>query len=435
MTSKITARKIIPLAAIAALAPGAALAQEAAPASETTVFLLNSLLLIASGAGVFAIVAGLAMVETGLVRSKNAAASCLKKIAGLAAAILAYWLTGFHLFHGVEPGGLLGNFALWGPSDIDPVGAGAASSASFFYESALAALVVAIVSGALAERARLFAFVTFSVLLAGLIFPIVASWDWGGGHLETEWKFHDFAGASLINITGGAAALAGALIVGPRRGKYHGRRVTPLPGSNLPLAALGALIVWFGWFGLIAGASGSYSAIGDAIALATMIVNANMAAAGGVLAAIVMTAMIYKRVDLTIVLNAAIGGLVSLSADPLSPAAWQAALIGAMGGVIVTAGVPLLDRVRIDDPAGVVPAHLFCGLWGTLVVVWTNSEAQLAGQLIGILIIFAFAFGMSALVWTALRFSVGLRAGAEAELAGLDRSELGLEAYPDFRKG
>jgi Amt family ammonium transporter len=378
--------------------------------------------------------AGFCMLQAGLVRSKNAAATCLKSIVAYAVAGIMMWLTGFNLIFGVEPGGFLGQLAMWAPKDIDPVGEGVASSAVFFFQMVFAATAASIVSGAVAERVKFSAFIVFTALLTGLIYPIAASWEWGKGYLDADWKFIDFAGATLVHSVGGWAALAGALIVGPRRGKYHGRRATPIPGSNLPLAALGTFILWFGWFGFNGGSQLALGAIGDAIAVSTIIVNTNMAAAGGVIAAVIMTSMIYKRVDLTIVLNGAIGGLVSITSDPLSPAIWQASLIGAMGGVIVTVGVPLLDRLKIDDVVGAVPAHLFCGVWGTLVVVWTNSEASILGQIVGVLVVGAFAFLMSALVWTALRLSIGVRAGTEQETLGLDRVELGLEAYPEFGK-
>lgn len=420
--------------AAAALLPSLAAAQEAAPASETSVFLFNTLLLLICGVIVMFMTAGFCLLEAGLVRSKNAAAICLKNIAAYAVASMMIWLTGYNLIFGVEAGGFLGRFALWSASDLDPVGRGSASSADFFFQMVFVATAASIVSGAIAERVKLLSFLIFIAALTGLIYPIAASWGWGKGYLDADWKFVDFAGSTLVHSVGGWAALAGAMIIGARRGKYHGRRVTPLPGSNLPLAALGALILWLGWFGFNGGSQLAFGAIGDAIAVSTIIVNTNMAASGGVLAAIIMTSMIYRRVDLTIVLNGAIGGLVSITADPLSPAIWQAILIGAFGGVIVTVGVPLLDRVRIDDVVGAIPAHLFCGIWGTLVVPWTNPEASLLGQAIGILMIGAFAFGMSALVWVTLKYSIGARATAEQELAGLDRSELGLEAYPEFGK-
>lgn len=415
-----------------ALFPALAAAQDAAPASETSIFVFNTLFLLSSAAAAFLMLAGFCMIEAGMVRAKNAAAICLTKLASLAVAGLMVWLTGYNLLYGVEPGGFLGQFALWAPQDIDPVGAGVASAASFLFQTALAAVGVSIVAGALAERLRLAAFIVFAAAYAGVIYPVAASWDWGGGYLEADWKFFDFAGATLIHSAGGWAALAGALVIGARRGKFHGPKTHPMPGSNLPLAALGAFAVWFGWLGLNSGAHQSFASIGDAITIATIIVNANLAAAGGVLSALIMTAVIYKRADLTLVLNGVIGGLVSISADPMSPALWQAALIGGMGGVIVTVGAPLLDRFRIDDVVGAIPAHLFCGVWGTLVAPWTNAEIAIVGQIVGVVMVGGFVFVTSALVWSTLKFSIGARISADKEFGGLDRTELGLEAYPEF---
>lgn len=427
--------KNIRLAAlIAFLCPCAAFAQEAAPASETSVFVFNTLLLIFSGMAVMFMTAGFSMLAAGLVRAKNAAAICLKNIVAYSLAGVMVWLVGYNLIYGVEPGGFLGVFAMWSPKDFDPVGKGVASPADFFFQLVFVATAASIVSGALAERVKLSAFIIFTGVLSGLIYPIAASWDWGKGYLDADWKFADFAGSTIVHSVGGWAALSGALILGPRRGKFSGRRVTPPPGSNLPLAALGTFILWFGWFGYNAGAQLALGTVADAISISTIIVNTNMAAAGGVIAAVVMTSMIYKRVDLTIVLNGVIGGLVSITADPLSPAIWQAVLIGAMGGVIVTVGVPVLDRLKVDDAVGAIPAHLFCGVWGTLIVVWTNPEATILGQAVGVAMIGAFAFGVSMLVWTALKFSIGVRVGAEQERLGLDQIELGLEAYPEFVK-
>ncbi len=425
---------LVPGVAAILLAPSLAVAQEAAPASETSVFLFNTVLFLLCGGVVMFMAAGFSMLEAGLVRAKNAAAICLKNIAVYALASIMVWLVGYNLLYGVEPGGFLGKFALWSPNDNDPVGRGFASSADFFFQMVFVATAASIVSGAIAERVKLGAFLVFTAALTGLIYPIAASWDWGKGYLETDWKFFDFAGSTLVHSVGGWAALAGALIIGPRRGKYHYGRVSPMPGSNLPLAALGTFILWLGWFGFNGGSHLAFGAIGDAISIAAIVVNTNMAAAGGVIAAIVMTSLIYKRVDLTIVLNGAIGGLVSVTADPLSPAIWQAALIGAFGGVIVTVGVPFLDRLKIDDVVGAIPAHLFCGVWGTLVVPWTNVEVSIIGQIVGVLMIGAFSFAMSALVWVTVKYSIGARVGADQELAGLDKSELGLESYPEFAK-
>ena len=269
-------------------------------------------------------------------------------------------------------------------------------------------------------------------MLTGVIYPIEASWVWGKGILAAEFNFFDFAGSTLVHATGGWAALAGALVLGARKGKYEGKRVNPMPGSNLPLATLGAFILWLGWFGFNGGSQLAMGTVSDAISVAAIFVNTNMAACGGVLTAMLLTQIIYKKVDLTVVLNGAIGGLVSITADPLHPAIWQAALIGSFGGVLVTVAVPALDRLKIDDVVGAIPAHLLCGVWGTLIVPWSNEEASWIGQIVGVVAIGAFVFVMSMLIWVALKYTVGIRVSAEHEHLGLDRVELGLEAYPGF---
>lgn len=420
-------RKIAVAACALFLAPSLACAQEATPASETSVFLFNTLLLLLSAVFALFAAAGFAMIEAGLGRAKNAAAACAKVIAVFAVASATTWLVGYNLIFGVEPGGFLGAFALFAPNDLDPVGAGRSSAAMFLLQAALASVAAAIVSGAVAERVKISSLMVFTVAFAGLIYPIAASWDRGGGYLEADWKFYDFAGATLVHGVGGAAALAGALVVGARRGRFQGRRATPMPPASLPIAALGAFLLWAGWFGLVAGAQLAYGSVGDAIAIGGALVNANLAASGGVVAAIVMSAMIEKRVNLALVVNGAIGGLVSISADPISPAIWQALLIGAFGGVVATAGATALERLKIDDVVGAAPVHLFCGLWGTLVVPWTNEEASIIGQLVGASMIGAFAFTMSALVWIVLKYSVGARVSAEAEQEGLDKAALGID--------
>lgn len=430
--------RILALALALAIASGPAAAQDAgqdiAPASETSAFVFNTLFLLFSGMVVMFMSAGFCLVETGLVRAKNAAAISLKNVSIYAVASLMVWLTGYNLIFGVEKGGFLGTFGLWSPADADPAAAGRASSAFWFFQAVFVATAASIVSGALAERVKFWALMFFTVALTGLIYPIAASWEWGGGYLDAEWGFADFAGSTIVHSVGGWAALAGALIVGARRGKYQGKRVTPMPGSNLPLAALGVFILWLGWFAFNGGSQLALGSVTDALAVATVIVNTNMAAAGGVVAALIMTSVIYKKIDITIVLNAAIGGLVAITAEPLTPAIWQAVFIGAFGGVIVTVGVPLLDRLKIDDVVGAIPAHLFCGVWGTLVVPWTNSNATILGQLVGVAMVAVFAFGVSALFWVAIKYSLGARVSAEAELAGLDKAELGLEAYPEFTR-
>lgn len=411
-----------------ALSSSLAAAQEAAPASETSVFLFNTGLLLVSAVVILFMAPGFAMMEAGLGRDKNAATACAKVLAAFAVAGVMTWLVGYNLAFGVEPGGFLGAFALFTPKDLDPVGASRASSASFLLQSAFAGVAAAIVAGALAERIKISALMAFAAAMAGLIFPIASSWDRGGGYLETDWKFHDLAGAMIIHGVGGAAALSGALVVGARRGRFQGGRAAAMAPASLPIAALGGFLLWFGWFGLIAGAQLSYGSIGDGIAISGALVNANLAASGGVVAAIVMTSMIEKRVNLALVVGGALGGLVSISGDPVSPAIWQALLIGAFGGVIVIAGATALERLRIDDVVGAAPVHLFCGVWGTLVVAWTNEEATFVGQAVGAAMIGAFAFAMSALVFIVLKYSVGARVAADAEQAGLDRAALGVDA-------
>jgi Amt family ammonium transporter len=427
-------RRILYAAIFLSFAPSLAIAQDIGPASETSVVVFNTIFLLLSGMIVMFMSAGFCLLEAGLVRAKNAAAISLKTVSIYAIASLMVWLTGYNLIFGVEEGGFLGIFGLWSPSDADPVAAGRASSAFWFFQAAFAAAAASIVSGVLAERVKFWALMIFTIVLTGLIYPIAASWEWGGGFLDAEWGFADFAGSTIVHSVGGWAALAGALIVGARRGKYQGKRVTAMPGSNLPLAALGVFILWLGWFGFNGGSQLALGSVTDALAVAKIIVNTNMAASGGVVAALIMTSVIYKKIDITIVLNAAIGGLVAITAEPLAPAIWQAVFIGAFGGVLVTVGVPLLDRLKIDDVVGAIPAHLFCGIWGTLVVPWTNSDATLLGQAVGVSMVAAFAFGVAALLWISIKYSIGARVSAEAEFQGLDKAELGLGAYPEFTR-
>ena len=409
-----------------------AVAQEIGAPSDSSVFIFNTMLFLISGMVVMFMAAGFCMLEAGLVRSKNAATICLKNVALFSIAGIMVWLTGFNLIYGVEPGGLLGEFKIWSASDLDPREPGYASHSGWFFQMVFVATAASIVSGTLAERIKLWPFLIFVIFLTGLIYPIVASWQWGEGFLHAN-GFSDFAGSTLVHSTGGWAALAGAIILGPRSGKFEGGCVTPMPGSSLPLATLGAFILWLGWFGFNGGSQLAMGSIDDAIKVSKVIVNTNMAACGGVIAALIMTGFIYKKVDLTIVLNGAVGGLVSITAEPLTPAIWQAVLIGGIGGVIVTFAVPLLDRLRIDDVVGAIPAHLFCGIWGTIIVPWTNPEgASFLGQLLGVVMVGGFVFLASLLIWVALRYSIGIRANLEHEYAGLDKAELGLEAYPEF---
>jgi Amt family ammonium transporter len=297
------------------------------------------------------------------------------------------------------------------------------------------ATAASIVSGTMAERVKLWPFLGFVVILTAILYPITGAWQWGGGWLA-EAGFADFAGSTLVHSVGGWAALAGAIVLGARKGKFGADgRVHPMPGSNLPLATLGTFILWLGWFGFNGGSQLALGSAADAIAIANIFANTNMAAAGGVVAAMIATQLIYRKVDLTMALNGAIAGLVSITAGPDTPTIGQSILIGGVGGVLVVFAVPLLDKLKIDDVVGAVSAHLVAGIWGTMAVPLTSDSATFGVQLMGVVSIGAFTFIASLIVWLALKYTVGIRLDEEAEMAGGDKSELGLEAYPEFGRG
>ena len=425
-------------ASLAAVFSTAAFAQDAAatpaPASDTSVFVFNTVLFLVSGMVVMFMAAGFCMLEAGLVRAKNAATICLKNIALYSVAGLMVYLIGYQLIYGVAEGGFIAPLDFfWKADDSDPTGVGYSASSDWFFQMVFVATAASIVSGTLAERIKLFPFLIFVALLTGIIYPIQAGWVWGGGWLDA--RFDDFAGSTLVHSTGGWAALAGAIVLGAREGKYVDGKVTPFPGSSLPMATLGTFILWLGWFGFNGGSQLALGTIEDAASVANIFVNTNMAACGGVVTSLIVTQLLYKKVDLTIVLNGAIGGLVSITAEPLQPAIWQAILIGAVGGVIVSVSVPLLDKFKIDDVVGAIPAHLFCGIWGTLIVPLSNDGVNFIGQLTGVVAIGVFVFVVSLVLWYALKFTLGVRATPEDERMGLDKAELGLEAYPEFTSG
>ncbi|WP_428409585.1 ammonium transporter [Hyphococcus sp.] len=428
-------------AALIAFSASQGFAQEAAeaaaapaPASDTSVFVFNTLLFLVMGMVVMFMAAGFCMLEAGLVRSKNAATICLKNIGLYSVAGLMVYLIGYNLIYGAPDNPYSGSWVPWGPDDSDPVGLGYASHSDWFFQMVFVATAASIVSGTLAERIKLFPFLIFTAILTGFIYPIQASWEWGAGWLDAM-GFSDFAGSTLVHSTGGWAALAGAIVLGPRIGKYVGGKVAPIPGSNLPLATLGTFILWLGWFGFNGGSQLALGTIDDAVSVSKIFVNTNTAACAGVVTAIILTQVFYKKVDLTIVLNGAIGGLVSITAEPLAPAIWQSILIGAVGGVIVTFAVPVLDKFKIDDVVGAIPAHLLCGIWGTIIVPASNGDANYGVQALGIVAIGVFVFVVSLICWLALKFTLGIRASEEDERLGLDKAELGLEAYPEFSKG
>lgn len=423
------------------LAPAVAPAATQGVTSETA-FILNTLLLLGAGLLVMFMAAGFAMLEAGLVRTKNVAAQCLKNLGLYAVAGLMFWLVGYNLmFNGVD-GGYFGALELFfRPDDraaFDAEGAflggaaGHASAAAWFFQMVFCATAGSIVSGAVAERTKVWSFLIFAAFLSALIYPIVGAWTWGGGWLA-QIGFKDFAGSTVVHATGGWAALVGAILVGARDGKFGpGGTINPMPGSALPLAALGTFILWLGWFGFNGGSLLATGSAEAAVKLAAILVNTNNAAAGGALAAMVLTQLVYRKIDLTMALNGALAGLVAITAEPLTPSLGEAAFIGAVGGVLVVVFVPLIDRLRIDDVVGAVSVHLVAGIWGTLAVPVTNPEAQFAVQAVGVLAVGAFVATASLLFWLAIKVTIGLRTRLEAEHDGLDQSELGLDAYPEF---
>ena len=287
-------------------------------------------------------------------------------------------------------------------------------------------------SGTLAERIKLWPFLVFTVVLTGVIYPIQGAWQWGGGWLS-EMGFSDFAGSTIVHSTGGWAALMGALILGPRLGKYvKGGGVNPMPGSSMPLATLGTFILWLGWFGFNGASQLALGTVDDANAVSTIFINTTIAAAAGVVAAMVLTQLLYKKVDITMALNGALAGLVAITAEPLAPTLGWALGIGGIGGVIVVLTVPLLDKLHIDDVVGAIPVHLFAGIWGTMAVPLTNADTSFAIQATGVISIGIFVAVSSLVLWLALRFTIGIRCSEEEEMMGLDKAEIGVEAYPEF---
>ena len=410
-----------------------------------TVFILNSLLFLVGGFLVFWMAAGFSMLEAGLVRSKNVTMQLTKNVALFSLATVFYYLIGYNLMYPLGTWATEGVLSgVWGVAILEAVGVGrdgadnygyASSGSDFFFQLMFCAATASIVSGALAERIKLWPFLIFTILLTSVIYPIQASWKWGGGFLDGM-GFQDFAGSTVVHSVGGWAALTGAIILGPRIGKYaKDGKVIPIPGSNLALATLGTFILWLGWFGFNGGSQLAMGSIGDVADVSRIFSNTNAAAAGGAIAALILTQVLYKKPDLTMILNGALAGLVSITAEPLAPTLGQATVIGAIGGLIVVVSVPILDKFKIDDVVGAIPVHLIAGIWGTLIVPLTNSDASFGTQLYSLIVVGIFVVITSAIVWYALKAFFGIRVDEEAEINGLDISELGMEAYPEFSKG
>lgn len=437
------------LAAALVAMPSLGLAEGEAPAvgvnaATDTVFILNSLLFLVGGILVFWMAAGFAMLEAGLVRSKNVTMQLTKNIALFSLAAIFYYLIGYNLMYPLGTWSIDGVLSgVWSTAALEAVGmtsetaddySYASTGSDFFFQLMFCATTASIVSGTLAERIKLWPFLIFTIVLTSVIYPLQASWKWGGGFLDQA-GFLDFAGSTVVHSVGGWAALTGALILGPRIGKYKDGRTVPIPGSNLTLATLGTFILWLGWFGFNGGSQLAMGTIGDVGDISRIFANTNTAAAGGAIVALILSQLMYKKPDLTMVLNGALAGLVSITAEPLAPTLGSATLIGAVGGAIVVFVVPFLDKLKIDDVVGAIPVHLIAGIWGTIAVVFTNADASIATQLYGIVVVGVFTIVTSGIVWFILNAVMGLRVDEETEINGLDMAEMGMEAYPEFSKG
>ncbi len=413
-------------------------------AAAESQFVFNTLSFLVWGALVMWMCAGFTMLESGSVRTKNASVICLKNIGLYAIAGLAYYVIGYNLMY-VDVGGWIGSISfLYGPSADEVallagdesaraavIGNNYAVMSDWFFQMVFVATAASIVSGALAERVRLWSFFVFTLVLTAFIYPVVGAWTWGGGWLDAL-GFQDFAGSTIVHGTGGWAALAGALVVGPRRGKFRPDGTALMtPPSNVPVVTLGVFILWFGWFGFNGGSQLALGSAADVVAMSHVLVNTNLAAAAGVVAAIAVSRPILGRVDLLAGLNGAIAGLVAITAGPDFTSHYWAILIGAVGAVICTAGLKLLERLQVDDVVGAVPAHLFAGIWGTLAAS-IAAGANPAIQLLGVAAIGAFAFVTSWLTWMTLARTMGARVSRQVEELGGDVAELGIEAYPEF---
>lgn len=436
-------------AAVLVALPTLGLAQEAdtTPTNAEIGFIFTTFMFLVAGFLVFWMAAGFAMLEAGLVRSKNVTMQLTKNIALFSLAAIFYYLIGYNLMYPGDNWTSDGVIGAFGPAVLEAVGLAdteadmtyASVGSDFFFQLMFCATTASIVSGTLAERIKLWPFLIFVIVLTAFIYPIQASWKWGGGFLapgeEGVTDFLDFAGSTVVHSVGGWAALTGALILGPRIGKYKDGRTIPMPGSNLTLATLGTFILWLGWFGFNGGSQLYMDTAGNVADISRIFANTNTAAAGGAITALILTQILYKKPDLTMILNGALAGLVSITAEPLTPSLGAATLIGAVGGVIVVFAVPLLDKLKIDDVVGAIPVHLFAGIWGTIAVVFTNGDASLAKQLYSIVVVAIFVVVTSGVVWFILKATMGIRVGEEEEINGLDMAELGMEAYPEFSKG
>lgn len=407
-------------------------------------YALDTFYFLVMGAFVMWMAAGFTMLEAGLVRAKNTAEILTKNVGLYSIACIMYMLCGYSIMYPGDDfaGGYFNALANTGwltSSDNDAASAIAGDSyysnlSDFFFQVVFVATAMSIVSGAVAERMKLWAFFAFAIVLTGFIYPVQGFWKWGGGFLHAA-GFNDFAGSGVVHLTGAAAALAGVLLLGARKGKYgKNGQVNAIPGANMPLAALGTLILWLGWFGFNGGSELKVSDVGEANSVALVFVNTNMAAAGGLMAALLLARLWFGKADLTMALNGALAGLVAITAEPLTPSPMFATLVGIIGGLLVVGSIVTLDKLRIDDPVGAISVHGVVGIWGLLAVPLSNTEATFGAQLLGMGSIFAWVFITSMIVWFIIKAIMGIRVSEEEEYEGVDIQECGLEAYPEFAR-
>ena len=392
-------------------------------------YVLDTIWLLISGALVMWMAAGFAMLEAGMVRTKNVTAILTKNIALYSVACIAFYLIGYNLMYG-EGNAVLGSgFALSGTSAD-----GHSLLSDFFFQVVFVATAASIVSGTVAERVRFWPFMTFTLVLTAIIYPIQGHWTWGGTSLGGLIDgFSDFAGSTIVHSVGGWAGLAGALLLGARKGKYDSQgNVHPIPASSLPMATLGTFVLWLGWFGFNGGSQLALGSKGDADAISAVIANTNIAACAGAVVAMILTQILFKKVDLTMVLNGALAGLVSITAGPDYPSMGLAMLIGGIGGALVVFAVPFFDKLKIDDPVGALSVHLVGGIWGTLAVGLFKEDGSLGAQIMGIIVIGLFTFVFSIIVWYILKVTMGIRVSEEQEYIGSDEEEFGMHSYPEF---
>ena len=403
--------------------------------ADTTVsaevsFIFNTLLFLICGFLVFFMAAGFAMLESGMVTSKSVSVICAKNIGLLSISGIMFWMFGYNLAYGIPEGGYIGKFIPW--SDSSAVDTGYSDGSDWYFQMVFCATTVSIVSGTMAERIKLWPFFLFAAILSGIIYPIVMGWQWGGGWLAAA-GFSDFAGSTLVHSTGGAAALAGAMLLGPRLGRFTKKGdpapMKPFAASSIPLITLGVFVLWLGWFGFNGGSQLAMGTADDAIAVSTIFMNTFLAGAGGVMAAATVTRLHFGKTDVIQMLNGCIGGLVAITAEPLMPSPFAAILIGAVGGIIVVYGTKLLFALKIDDVVGAIPAHMFAGIWGTIAVPLTNPDTSFGAQLLGIISVNAFVFVVAYIVWAIMKSTIGIRLSKEAELKGTDVVETGVIGY------